>query len=61
MSEITRCNYCSLREIKKRAKVKGEKVRIKNAKDFGLGKGKDVFVNDKKVAWFAELTNHCVC
>jgi len=62
MSELTECNYCILRKIKRDAKEKGKKVKIrKGTYTDSLGPGKDVYVEGEKVAWFWELTDHCVC
>lgn len=65
MSELTRCNYCTLKDIKRKAKKEGKKVIVKRGKhnfeDSFMGPGIDVFIDDKKTAWFMELTNHCVC
>jgi len=67
MSELTSCNYCSLRAIKARAKKEGKKVKVKPAtyegelRKFAFQGGVDIFVDGKKVAWFMELPNHCCC
>ncbi len=62
MSELTQCNYCSLKSIKRRAKEKNQKVVLKPAKKgkYYMG-GQDVFVNGEFVAWFMELSNRCCC
>ena len=64
MGELTSCNYCTLKRVKRQAKEEGKKVVVKpgdwHKSPFG-SPGKDIFVDDKKVAWFAELTGHCVC
>lgn len=57
MSDMTQCNYCSFRSIKSRHR--DEKITRKQS-DKELG-GIDVFVDGKFVAWFMELTDHCVC
>ena len=61
MSELTRCNYCTIKLLKeqygKNLIQKGNNFYIPNEK------GKDT-VNGKKVkfiAWFMEITDHCVC
>jgi len=71
MSELTRCNYCTLADIKRRAKEGNKRVIQKWSKPGGV----DVYVLPKdrkkyqheeppeasKVAWLAALTSHCVC
>jgi hypothetical protein len=63
MSELTECNYCTLKRIKRDAKEKGKKVQVKRGveTDDSLGRGKDVYVDGEKTVWFWELTDHCVC
>lgn len=69
MSELTQCNYCSLQEIQRRAKREGKFVTRRADTKYALG-GFNVYVyprgvpidHDKHfVAWFMELTDHCVC
>ena len=74
MSELTPCNYCKMRTIKATAR-REHKLVITHPHPMGSWKtGVDVYsvpdhgerwVNKphKKfwVAWFAELTDHCVC
>jgi len=75
MSELTQCNYCSLREIRARAKKEGNRVTLLT----GWSGGTDVFVHppsvtrkellaDQKkdirkycVAWFMAIGDHCEC
>jgi len=74
MSDLTRCNYCNLKSIKRRAKSKGLVV-TKRSGDFGLG-GMDVFVHPKEikicvgdkvqrdkyfVSWLMEIPKYCCC
>ena len=74
MSELTQCNYCLLKHIKKRAKEKRMKVTVR-ATNWGLG-GFDVFMHPKDIvidpknveqrnqyfqSWMMEITDHCVC
>ena len=64
MSDLTQCNYCSLKQIKRNAKEGGKKVEVAPATiefEASVGKGVHVKVDGKIVAWFMELTNHCVC
>jgi hypothetical protein len=58
MSELTVCNYCSLKRI--REDNKGKKIEVRADKKHSLG-GYEVTVNGKMVAWFMALTDHCVC
>ena len=46
MSDLTRCNYCTLQNIKRRAKEEGNKVILKP----GWRGGTDVYVVPKGVA-----------
>jgi hypothetical protein len=49
MSELTECNYCILRKIKRDAKEKGKKVKIKKGTyTDSLGSGKDVYVEGEE-------------
>ena len=76
MSELTRCNYCSLQNIKRRAKEQGARVYVRPSKF--MGGGYDIFVvsaGDKLdasvdkdgncgwqwVSWMMEIPDHCVC
>lgn len=72
MSELTLCNFCTLRRIRKNAKTKGNRVILKSAtysSGNNLG-GTDVFVLGPKermsknkcfITWFMALSDHCVC
>lgn len=73
MSELTRCNYCSLRELCEKAQVVGFMVSLR----MGWRDGFDVYVHPKDIvilvyerlgehepywkAWFMELSDYCVC
>lgn len=76
MSELTRCNYCNLQIIKRKAKNQGARV-YKRPSTF-MGGGYDIFVVSKGnkldtsvdkdgnngeqwVSWMMEIPNHCVC
>lgn len=54
MSELTMCNYCSLKSIRRR--YKGKKIKLKK-EDGGIS----VYINDKFVAWFMSLSDSCRC
>ena len=70
MSELTQCNFCTLKDIKRRAEVQHKKVSILGD---SLNGGKRIYVHPKKVklsqdnkeeyfvAWFMELTDSCAC
>lgn len=62
MSELTRCNWCSLREMRAKAKRRGARVIVEN----GTGDFTDwkvVSYSDRELpsAYFMELSDHCVC
>ncbi len=71
MSELTPCNYCSLRRIKARAKKKGNVVTTA----VSTTRGKDILVHPKhvpakdaranrkkyRVVCLLRLTNACCC
>ena len=48
MSELTQCNYCSLRHIKADAQRRGKKVTILSDARWGMG-GVNVYVHPKGV------------
>jgi hypothetical protein len=54
MSELTRCNYCSLREIKAQARKEKKKVTLLPGRTFGQHQGGgirgiDVYVHPAKI------------
>ncbi len=72
MSELTLCNYCSLLNINADAKIKRQVVTKRgDTKPSGaFPNGVTILVHPKGVhptrdehfvAWFADLTTHCVC
>lgn len=65
MSELTPCNYCSLKRLKASAEARGNEVILRLAHGgtnaYLVKKGEKVQPGDEPVAWFMELTNHCVC
>ncbi len=67
MSDLTSCNYCTLRRIRAEAKREKKKVKIVTTKyvgemrEFKSQGGVDILVDGERVAWLMELTNHCVC
>lgn len=73
MSELTPCNYCTLRRIKARAKKKDQRVTTTPAKNSRGGidilmyprhlGAKDARADRKKykVAWLMKITNKCCC
>jgi hypothetical protein len=66
MSELTQCNWHSLQYIKRQ--YGDDNVKLLPARGSELG-GLDVYVrknkdapwSEKPVAWFMQLTAHCVC
>jgi len=54
MSELTCCNHCSFAHIKRLHK--GEKLEQRK-EDGGVA----IYANDKFIAWFMELPDHCCC
>jgi len=54
-TERTPCNYCTLQWIRERYNDKT--IELKPADDGGM----DVLVDGHWIAWFMELTDHCVC
>ena len=61
MSELTLCNFCTLRSLRKNQKG-GSRTYVKPGK--GEWEGWTVVTQsgqDHPVAYFKELTNHCVC
>lgn len=75
MSELTSCNYCTLRAIRNRA-PKGARVIVRehDGRFSGFEGGVDVFVVPAGIAvsddddlgsyhkcWFMELTTKCAC
>lgn len=70
MSELTRCNYCSLNSIKQRAKRSGKQVTTQRREDGWLevyvhpAEVKIVTDEDREVyrqASMMAVTDHCVC
>ena len=60
MSELTRCNYCTLRSIKSRAASQDQSVLLAQT----MLDGREwitVSVDGHRVASFLSLTDHCVC
>ena len=63
MSELTPCNYCSYERMKAMCKESGEKIRLKKPDDKEMADLMQwaVEIDGEEVAWFMELTDHCVC
>lgn len=58
MSELTPCNYCTLRNIKRRL-PEGVIVTTEQDDDGWIAVQRSD--EEQPSAWFAELTDHCVC
>ena len=67
MSELTRCNFCSLTDIRARATAEGKTVKVEREKlTDAMAMGSDhawwiVTVDGEHAASFMELTQGCVC
>jgi len=63
MSELTRCNHCSLEDIKRRAKLRKAQVTLKATNDKDLPGWIAVWCSDRKVpvSYFLELPTECAC
>lgn len=65
MSELTPCNYCTLKHIEQRAKRNGNQVILKNSLDgvnvYVIPKGQELSPDTEITAWFMELSDHCCC
>jgi hypothetical protein len=59
MSELTRCNRCSLDEMERRATKHGATVLLTLDDDGWLAARYSD--QDEPSAWFRELTDGCVC
>ena len=73
MSELTSCNYCTLKRIQARAKREGKKVTLLPSVFMG---GTEVYVHTKHVdirklsdkdreqhpsSWLMAIPDHCCC
>ena len=63
MSELTPCNFCSLRDMKARASQRGVEVIVKLETDGDMADWWSARYSDQvePSAWFMALTDHCVC
>jgi hypothetical protein len=60
MSELTLCNFCTLRRMKADAKKSGDKITMR-AGTGGWTGWIEVVRNGKGVAWFKLLGTRCEC
>jgi hypothetical protein len=63
MSELTRCNFCTLMDMRRRAQVRRTRV-VMRLEPSGPMRGwtSARYANeDKPQHYFLELTDHCVC
>lgn len=58
MSELTRCNYCTLQRIREIAKKRGVGVILGRQDGWTVVRYSD---EDEPVAHLLEVTDHCVC
>lgn len=64
MSELTRCNHCTVEDMRKRASKRGVRVIIENVPDDDpLAGWVSARYSDEQrpAAYFAELTAKCSC
>ena len=67
MSELTRCNYCTLQSIRRRAERENQQVTILaqncyvHSKDVNISELNEESREQYFVAWFMELTEGCAC
>lgn len=63
MSELTLCNFCSLNDMKIRAKERGVEVIVVHEPMGDMRGWISARYSDKDEpsAWFMVLTAHCVC
>lgn len=66
VSELTPCNFCSLKRMKERAELSGKEVILRGLDAYIVPKGQPLPTDPAELekawaAWFMELTNHCVC
>lgn len=60
MSEFTRCNFCTLQEL--RLRNKGKNVSVRRLKEGDMHGWLGVFIDGKEAGyWFKELGDHCEC
>lgn len=58
MSELTKCNHCTLRWMKSDARRKGKKVAVRWDLATGMWV---VLVGGEKAAWMLKITKKCAC
>jgi hypothetical protein len=76
MSELTKCNYCDLKSIRRRARARGEKIVVVGQTAYRIPKSMskrdfmklptgsvDARTGKGKyfVAWFMAIPDHCCC
>ena len=63
MSELTRCSYCTLQDMRRRARIRGVQL-ITRVEGSGTMRGWTSvrYSNENEPsAYFLQLTTHCVC
>jgi len=58
MSELTRCNYCSLRAMKERAEARGVTVIVGHEDGWTTARYSD---EEEPAAYFLTLSGRCEC
>lgn len=72
MSELTPCNFCSLRAIRAKYKGNGTRVHVRRSPTAQFPNGKNIYAVPQGgaidtetdvhfVAWFAEIGERCEC
>jgi hypothetical protein len=64
VSEATSCNYCSLKNIKARARRDGKQVVVRWNTVYVKPRGEVLDTSENSphfAAWFMELTGYCAC
>ena len=61
MSELTQCNYCTLKDIHDTAKQYKQTVKTSPAPKRSFPNGVEVTVDGAFTAWFAKLPQECMC
>jgi hypothetical protein len=67
MSELTTCNFCNLKRIRREAKREGKVVRLRKDKTYDgtnvyvLDKGESIIHDKHFAAWMMKITEKCCC
>lgn len=61
MSELTKCNYCTLRAIRAVAEKKGKTVTVRGGNVYVHDEGEEIDTKRHWRAWLMEITTYCCC